>query len=382
MNKVGAVVLCAGSVTRFGADKLELQLRGLSIWRWSTEAFLNHPSVDEVVVVTSEDKVTEYAKTYPSAKVVAGGETRQASSAAGVRALSPEVELVLIHDGARPLVSEELIDRVIEKAKTTGAAVPAVPVVDTIKEIRGTQLSTLDRTRLVAVQTPQAGRRSDLLKTYEMGQEATDDASLLEAIGIFPSLVDGDRRNLKVTTAEDFVMLGNMVADTPEIRTGFGYDIHSFSTDPNRALWLGGVKFEGAAALEGHSDADVLLHAVVDAILGAAALGDIGQLFPNDDPRWLDMASRHFLAEAGSRLREAGWDLTNIDATVVAETPKIMARSLDIRQTIAETLGIDSGRVSVKATTNEKLGALGRAEGIAATAVATIKRAYSAGGIP
>ena len=205
----------------------------------------------------------------------------------------------------------------------------------------------------------------------------TDDLALLDAVRIGYELVSGDRRNFKVTTEEDYRMAQAMV-ESPrqtENRTGLGYDVHAFSTDSTRPLFLGGVEFPGPG-LEGHSDADALLHAVVDALLGAASLGDIGVHFPPSDSQWKDRASRHFLTEAQRMIAAEGWSVVNVDATVLAEHPKIMGRREEICGSIASALGIERNRVSIKATTHERLGAIGRGEGIAAMAIATLSRPH------
>lgn len=215
----------------------------------------------------------------------------------------------------------------------------------------------------------------DLLwRAHELASaEATDDLALLEQIGIQPELVEADPRNYKITTAEDLTRARHE-HESVETRVGFGYDIHPFSPEPSRPMWLGGVQFPSGPGLDGHSDADVLLHAIVDALLGAAGLGDIGQHFPNSDSQWKDCASVHFLRSAVGLLAAEGWRVINIDATVVAEMPKVMPFSGAMRAAIAEAVGLEVARVNVKATTNERLGSIGRNEGIAAFATAMILR--------
>ena len=289
---------------------------------------------------------------------------RRARRAAG------DADLLVLHDGARPFVSAGLIERVVEAARTDGAAAAGIPVTDTIKDVGPEGTRTLDRSRLWAMQTPQAARIPLLREAHARAtSDATDDMALLEAIGVSPTLVLGDPQNVKITTPND---LDRLVP--AETRTGMGYDVHSFSDDPSRTLMLGGVAFPDHLALEGHSDADALLHAATDALLGAAAMGDIGVHFPPSDERWRGMASLHFLGHAAALLREAGWALVNLDMTVIAESPKVMKRSLDVRETVAAALGVEIDRVSLKATTNEKMGFVGRGEGIAALAIATIRR--------
>lgn len=370
--KVAAVVLCAGSSQRFGRDKLALDLSGMPVWRRSVQAFLDHPEVTIVKVVHAPGM---RAQGMESLELVEGGSSRQESARNGLMSLPSDTDLVLFHDGARPFVSPDLISRVIAAATKHGAAVPAVPVTDTVKQVGPEgQLTTLDRNTLIAVQTPQAATYELWCRAFQNPEpKATDDVSLLERMGVFVSQVPGDRSNIKLTTENDYVEA--LMRSLPrEIRTGMGYDIHSFSSDPNRPLTLGGVHFPEGPGLEGHSDADVLLHAITDAILGAAALDDIGVHFPNSDPEWKGKESTHFLKHAGNLLAEEGWQIQNIDATILAERPRVMPRRHDIRNTIASCLGLQPEQVSVKATTNEKLGAIGRGEGIAAMAVATIFR--------
>ena len=219
------------------------------------------------------------------------------------------------------------------------------------------------------MQTPQAAHTDLLRRAHEAATtDVTDDMALLEAIGVHPTLVHGDPQNMKITTPADLLRLPS------ETRTGMGYDVHSFSTDPSRVLMLGGVAFPDHPALEGHSDADALLHAAVDALLGAAAMGDIGVHFPPSDEQWRGRASLHFLGHAAALLREGGWSVVNVDMTVIAESPKVMKRSAEVRETVASALGIEMDRVSLKATTNERMGFVGRGEGIAALAIATIRR--------
>jgi 2-C-methyl-D-erythritol 4-phosphate cytidylyltransferase / 2-C-methyl-D-erythritol 2,4-cyclodiphosphate synthase len=370
--KVGAVILAAGKSTRFGGDKVWSRLGGKPVWRWSFEAFLNHPQVDRVVLVCPPGEVNRWFAEAPEAySVVSGGETRQRSCMAGVRSLDEDCDIALIQDAARPFVTDQLIESVLQATIDHGGAAPAVPVADTLRNSQGV---IVDRDSLSAMQTPQGVRVSDFIRAGGATNETyTDDIAILTTIGLKPMLVPGDPKNFKITT-EDDLLKARGIAGFTETRTGLGYDIHPFSTDSDRPLMIGGVQFEGYG-LEGHSDADALLHAVVDAILGAAGLGDIGQHFPNTDPRWKDKPSLEFLIYAAELIREHGWKVVHIDATVVAEKPKIMAQAPAIRQAIAGAVGCSPGRVSVKATTNERLGSIGREEGLAAFAVATIREA-------
>ena len=362
---VVAAVLCAGSGTRFGGDKLALKVQGKPVWRWSYDTYAGHPAIDRVLLVGSEANLAELSA---AGEAILGGATRQASARAALDAAG-DAEILVLHDGARPFVSPSLIERVVEAARRDGAAAAALPVTDTIKEVGPEGVRTLDRSRLWAMQTPQAAQTALLRKAHLAATgDATDDMALLEAIGVTPTLVPGDPQNMKITVPADLAHLPG------ETRTGMGYDVHAFSTDPARVLMLGGVAFPGHPALEGHSDADALLHAATDALLGAAALGDIGVHFPPSDEQWRGRASLHFLGHAASLLAAEGWSVVNLDMTVIAESPKVMRRALEIRTTVADALGIEPGRVSLKATTNERMGFVGRGEGIAALALATIRR--------
>jgi 2-C-methyl-D-erythritol 4-phosphate cytidylyltransferase / 2-C-methyl-D-erythritol 2,4-cyclodiphosphate synthase len=373
--KTYAILLAAGSGQRFGADKVLAPLCGKPIWRWSFDAFLSHPEVDGVGIVCSESNRPEIEAMAPEAAFVCvGGDTRQESARLGLGRLPADGEMVLVHDGARPFVTQSIVSRVLDAARRTGAAAPGVPVVDTVRQLGPEGARLLDRTQLRAMQTPQAMRVTLLRSAYDQSEEVwTDEMALLQAAGTEVEIVEGDERNFKVTSPDDWNRARSL-AGAAETRTGLGYDIHAFSSDPSRKLWLGGVAFDDAPALEGHSDADVLLHAAVDALLGAAALGDIGQHFPNTEPRWSGEPSITFLVRARDLLRESGWRIVHLDIAVLAERPKIMPRAQEIRQRIAGCLEIASDRVSVKATTNERLGSIGRGEGIAAFATATISR--------
>jgi 2-C-methyl-D-erythritol 4-phosphate cytidylyltransferase/2-C-methyl-D-erythritol 2,4-cyclodiphosphate synthase len=370
---VVAAILAAGQGTRFGTDKTALLLRGRPVWRWAVDAYLDHPSVDRVVLVTAPERVSTLRDAAPDVEVVAGGDTRQGSSRAALDAAG-DAEILLVHDAARPFVSQRLIGDVLAEVSATGAAAAGLPVTDTIKHATVSGIVTLPRHELFAMQTPQ-GARTDLLRDAHARATAdcTDEMALLEAIGVHPRIVPGERTNFKITTPEDLLQAQSLLG-VGETRTGLGYDIHPFSEDRDRPLWLGGVHFPDHRGLEGHSDADALLHAVTDALLGAAAMGDIGLHFPNTDPRWKGAPSLHFLRHAAGLLGAEGWQVVHVDMSVIAETPKIMRRADDIRQAVSGAIGIEVSRVSVKATTNERLGSIGRGEGICAFATATIRR--------
>lgn len=313
-----------------------------------------------------------------------GGASRQESVRNGLEALAVEgaPEIVLIHDAARPFADAALVARAVEAAQAHGAAAPGVPLSDTVKEIdeTGAVVATPDRARLRAVQTPQSFRFGLILQAHRDaaagGREYTDDAMIAEAAGRQVHIFPGDAANFKLTTQEDFARAMEQLkqptwADLPDVRTGQGYDVHAFG--PGDKVWLGGVAVPHAQGLAGHSDADVLAHAITDAILGAIAEGDIGAHFPPSDPQWKGAASAIFLAHACERVRARGGAIAHIDATIICEAPKIGPHRERIRESLASTMGVDIGRVAIKATTTERLGFTGRQEGMAALAIATVR---------
>ncbi|MBL8065369.1 MAG: 2-C-methyl-D-erythritol 2,4-cyclodiphosphate synthase [Chthonomonadaceae bacterium] len=368
--KVCCVLLAAGSSQRFGQDKLWCKLDGEPLWLKSYRVLSTHPSIDAVGLVCAAGQEESFRRLAEDALfVVPGATTRQDSARSGVSKVPEDFEIVLVHDAARPYVTREVIDRVIVGIQESGSACCAVPVTDTVRHNSPAGWVALDRSQLVATQTPQGALRTFLLDAYARATgQFTDEASLLESVGIRVHTVAGDTANIKVTHQSDLPSLS-----TKATRVGFGYDVHRFSTDRERPMWLGGVEFEERPGLEGHSDADVLIHAVVDALLGAASLGDIGVLYPNTEERWRDVPSKLFLRETVERLSAEGWMVVNIDATVIGERPKVMPKAMEIRETLAATIGCPIHCVSVKATTNEGLGALGRQEGVAAHAIALIE---------
>jgi 2-C-methyl-D-erythritol 4-phosphate cytidylyltransferase/2-C-methyl-D-erythritol 2,4-cyclodiphosphate synthase len=311
---------------------------------------------------------------------VFGGATRQASVRAGLEKLSARgPDLVLVHDAARPFASAALISRGIAAARASGAAIPALAIADTVKTVdpSGTVTGTIERASLRLVQTPQAFAFATLLAAHHRAHAAgredfTDDAALAEWAGIRVSTFAGEAGNMKLTTADDFVRAGAAgLAALTDVRTGFGYDVHAFG--PGDHVTLGGVRIPYVQGLSGHSDADVVLHALVDALLGALADGDIGVHFPPGDPQWRGASSDRFLKFAVERVRSRGGRIAHLDANVVCEAPRIGPHRDAIRTRIAEIAGIEVSRVAVKATTSEKLGFIGRSEGMAAFATATVR---------
>lgn len=395
-NEVIAIIAAAGRGTRLGSmlPKQFLKTDGETILEKSVKAFQENPQVDKIIVVTDAE-FTELTgvlcRSFSKvARVVPGGQERQDSVRAGLDCagslMGDEFEdaLVLIHDAARPFVSRRVIDAVTEAAARTGAAIPAVPLKDTIRQttlpeecgdIRQafsesldlTESITLQRGSLCSVQTPQgfsAGiLRRAYKKAYEDGFLGTDDASIAERLGISITIVEGDYANYKITTKEDL---------KTEMRIGSGYDVHRLVE--NRPLFLCGVEVPHDSGLLGHSDADVALHALMDALLGAAALGDIGKLFPDTDERYKGISSLRLLEEVKEMLEKEGLFLGNADITIIAQKPKIASYISQMRRVVAETLKVEENKINIKGTTTEKLGFVGREEGIAAEAVCVLYR--------
>lgn len=377
-----ALIVAAGRGRRAGQGlpKQYRTLNGSPVLRRTVAAFSRHPRIDLVTVVIHPDDRPLYDDAVSGldklAPPVAGGSERQESVRLGLEALSQAgMSSVLIHDAARPFVSEELIDRMLDAVNEHDmGAIPALPVVDTLKRGHSHIQATVDRTELWRAQTPQAFALEKILTAHQAVKEQalTDDAAVMEAAGFKVRLVAGLEENVKLTTAADFQKAErDTMAGLTDIRTGTGFDVHRF--EPGDHCWLCGIKVPHTAKLKGHSDADVGLHALTDAILGALADGDIGTHFPPSDPQWQGAASDQFLAHAAQLVRDKGGQIGHCDVTLICERPKIGPHKIAMRQRIAEIIDIDAGRVSVKATTSERLGFTGREEGIAAQAAATIR---------
>jgi 2-C-methyl-D-erythritol 4-phosphate cytidylyltransferase/2-C-methyl-D-erythritol 2,4-cyclodiphosphate synthase len=391
LSEVAAVIAAAGTGTRFGAPvpKVFAALCGQPLLTWSVRAFEDCPDVDTTVVVAPPDhlqRARDLCVAQHLTKVLAvlpGGEHRMDSVRAGLDALLEQPPaLVCVHDGARPLVDLDTIVHSIQAARLHGAAVAAFPVVDTIKQAGpdGRIIATPPRDELYQAQTPQTFSFDLLLSAYRYadrhGLAATDDASLVEQMGETVYVSEGHPDNLKVTTPDDLARaewilrrrLGQII---PQARVGVGHDVHALVE--GRPLILGGVDVPHPQGLAGHSDADVLFHAISDALLGAAALGDIGQHFPDTDPQWAGADSGGLCRRVADLLAEAGWLPSNVDATLICEHPRLAPHILQMRSNIAAALDLPLAAVSVKATTTEGLGFAGRGEGIAAEAVVLIQ---------
>ena len=377
---VAVIIVAGGRGARLGADvpKQLLDLGGRTLLERSVDAFDAHPRVRHIVVVLPEELVEAgpalVGTRRRSCRVVAGGERRQDSVRLGFAHVPQESEVVLVHDAARPFADAALIDRVIAGAETSGAAVPAIPSRDTVKRVdvdRMAVLETITRESIWLAQTPQGFRRRVLHDAVALGQsgvEATDEAMLAERAGHPVRVVPGDERNVKITTQEDLVAARALMAGP--VRVGCGYDLHRLVV--GRPLVLAGVTVPFERGPLGHSDGDVLCHAVIDAMLGAAGAGDIGRHFSNTDPRWKDAAGLDLLGRAVTIVAGHGWSVTNVDATVLLERPKLVPHLADICEALARVLGVPPDRVSVKGKTNEGQDAVGRGEAIAAHVVAVI----------
>ncbi len=375
-SRIAALVVAGGKGLRAGGSvpKQFLPWRGKPLLRHAAEA-LAASGITPIVVAIPEGFETaaeEALAGVPGVVFVCGGATRQASVKAGLEALVDAApDAVLIHDAARPDLPPAVVERLVAGLDVHPGAIPVLPVVDSVvRGAGGMRAAAVPRDELYRVQTPQAFHFHAILaahRTWASDAEASDDASVAEAAGLAVALVEGDERLRKITFANDFEDLP-MTALMP--RTGMGFDVHRLVAGED--LWLCGIKLDHPLGLSGHSDADVAIHALVDALLGALAAGDIGDHFPPSDPQWKGAASDRFLAHAGALVRAAGMVIANIDVTIICEAPRIGPHKLAMRARLAQILGIQTGQVSVKATTTERLGLTGRGEGIAAQAAAML----------
>jgi 2-C-methyl-D-erythritol 4-phosphate cytidylyltransferase/2-C-methyl-D-erythritol 2,4-cyclodiphosphate synthase len=376
-----ALVVAAGRGTRLGAPlpKQYLPLGGVAVLRHGLRTLIEHPAIGAVRVIIHPDDRAHYDTATAGLDLlepVAGGVQRQDSVRNGLESLiAAAPDLVLIHDGARPLLDGPVIDRVLAGLGAHDGAIAALPVRDTVKRGDGARIAaTIDRSALWRAQTPQGFHFKPIVAAHRAaaGAELSDDAAVAERAGMSVALVEGSEDNFKVTTMDDLARAERLLAARcGDIRTGQGFDVHAFG--PGDQLWLCGVAVPHSHGLVGHSDADVGLHALTDAILGAIGAGDIGMHFPPADPRWRGAPSHRFLRHAAELVVAAGGSIAHVDVTVICERPKVGPHREAMTSRIAEILAIDRGRVSVKATTTEKLGFTGRGEGIAAQAVATIR---------
>ncbi|MFW2852216.1 bifunctional 2-C-methyl-D-erythritol 4-phosphate cytidylyltransferase/2-C-methyl-D-erythritol 2,4-cyclodiphosphate synthase [Sphingomonas sp. TX0543] len=362
-----AIIVAAGRGERAGTTlpKQYLPIRGRPMLAWGYDALRSHPCIDEVLVVIGEGQESLLTEALHDARFVTGAATRRESVAAGIAALAG-ADRVLVHDAARPFLPAAVIDRVLAALDSNDGAVPVLPLADTLVHDDG---RTVSRESLHRVQTPQAFRFDRLAEAHRRwsGGEATDDAQMVRALGGSVALVQGDRMLEKITYPGDIAAVEGRTG--VETRSALGFDVHRL--EDGEELWLGGVLIPHHQGLSGHSDADVALHAITDALLGTIAAGDIGMHFPPSDPQWRGAESGQFLRHALSLLAARGGRMTFVDLTLICEAPKIGPHRDAIRARVAELLALSIDRVSVKATTTERLGFAGRGEGIAAQAIVT-----------
>lgn len=389
MSFTAAIIPAAGSGSRMGLDhpKQYHLLGGVPILVHTVRVFVSSSSVDRIVVVVPPDRVvststllTEYDLAGDTLEVIGGGRRRQDSVKAGLDSLDSDVDIVLVHDGARPLLSHELITRCCDAASRYGAAIAAVPVKDTLKKGAADNriLHTVDREGLWQAQTPQAARLSLLLDAYKLAGErdVTDEASLLELAGTAVQLVEGSETNIKITRPDDLIIAEKIMqkdeSSMPSIRIGHGYDAHQFAEE--RDLVLGGVTIPYKMGLAGHSDADVLTHALCDAILGALAVGDIGSHFPDSDQQFNNIYSITLLEQVVTLAAALGFMVSNADVTVVCQQPKLSPFIKKMQEILSAACAVAQSQINVKATTTEKMGFTGRMEGISCHAVVLLAK--------
>ncbi|RDV07857.1 bifunctional 2-C-methyl-D-erythritol 4-phosphate cytidylyltransferase/2-C-methyl-D-erythritol 2,4-cyclodiphosphate synthase [Sphingorhabdus pulchriflava] len=377
-----AIIVAAGSGSRSGGDvpKQYRLLLGKPMLRHSVEVFAAHPAFQHIIVVIGDGQdafARDALSGIPDIHLVEGGSERIDSVRNAVQYLDNMnfTGRTFIHDAARPFLSAKVIDRLLDALTSSSGAVPALPVVDSLSRgnVEGTLTEVVEREHLFRIQTPQAFRHdviSNAHKAWQTGQIATDDARMVMAAGHEVKIVEGDENLAKFTFADDFDRQIGQSAAMQDVRTGTGYDVHRLAK--GEELWLCGIRLDHDYGLAGHSDADVALHALTDAILGAAALGDIGDHFPPSDVQWKGASSDRFLAHAVKLAADIGFRITHLDVTIICEAPKIGPHKKAMQTRIAEIAAIEADRVSIKATTTEKLGFTGRGEGIAAQAIATL----------
>ncbi len=384
---MAAILVAAGSSTRMeGVNKLDLDISGRPVIRHSIDVFGESDLVESVVVVTHESKIEDIRREVSSSgyskpfSVVSGGARRQDSVRNGLdelRRISNEVQFVAVHDAARPFIDERILQRGLAAAQRIGAAIPVVPLKDTIKRVEnGIVIDTPDRASMFSVQTPQVFRKDILSAAHEtVSENVTDDASMVEIAGGLVGTFEGDYRNIKITTQSD-ISIARAIASAstmdPSYRSGIGFDGHKFVE--GGPLKLGGVEIDFGMHLQGHSDGDVLMHAVASAILGAAGLGDLGGNFPSSDPKYAGANSALFIQAATKRAASLGWHVAHLDAIVIAQHPRLANHLPQFASNIALAIGTQEDRVNIKVTSTDEVGAIGAGEGIASQAIVTLCR--------
>ncbi|MHB1459183.1 MAG: 2-C-methyl-D-erythritol 4-phosphate cytidylyltransferase [Armatimonadota bacterium] len=391
MTATSVIIPASGQGKRLGSssDKAFIDISGIPMLARTLRVFQDYPDISEIILVVRDEYIStarQLVQRYNISKVsclVTGGDVRQDSVRNGLTRIAADCEVVLIHDAARPFITPDIIRNSISAAIEHKAAIVAVPVINTIKASSDNAFveSTLNRETLFAVQTPQTFNRQIIENAYKIAYDdcfyGTDDASLVERLGVPVKIVEGAYDNIKITTPNDIATAESIIRQREgttcmnnNFRIGHGYDIHKF--EKGRRLVLGGVEFQNEDGLLGHSDADVLLHAVADSILGAAGAGDIGKHFPDTDPDYKDADSLALLASAGEIINSMGWVTGNVDVTLIAEKPRVSKHTCEMERNIGKALGISPDLVNIKATTAEGLGDIGRAMGIECHAVALL----------
>lgn len=377
--KAGAIIPSAGEGRRMGGiPKIFLPLRGEPMILHTLRPFLKEPSIKQIIVPV-RGKDLERARALLQGlpvELMEGGERRQETVRLALERLDPSLPLVAIHDGARPFLSSSLLRALLEAGEEFPAVVPALPIYDTIKRGEEWVEETLSRKGLFTIQTPQVFKaeliREAHRKAWKEGFTATDDASLVERMGIKVRMIKGEKENIKITDPEDLALAERLMDGGKEYRGGIGIDFHQLVE--GRKLLIGGVEISYERGLLGHSDGDVLLHAIADALLGAIGLGDIGMHFPPGDPKWKDASSLLILSEVVKMVGNLGWKVENVDCTLLAEEPKITPYREEMKERIARCLGIGEERVNIKATTAEGMGFIGRREGMCAICTILCRR--------
>lgn len=393
MSKTIALITTSGRGSRFSSDgipKQYMKIAGISILRHSILAFLNHPQIDDIICVIHPDDIKLYEEAVFGLDLldpVFGGDTRQESVRKGLESIAEHnPDKVLIHDAVRPFVSKKIISGVLQKLETHQAVIPAVAVEDTIKKYSDGKIEwTLERQDLWRAQTPQGFLYEDIMNSHRAFKDLhfTDDAALNEYAGIPVAIIPGSQNNFKITTKEDYNRAKKMATIfnekiTEEIRTGFGYDVHAFRRKlkkDDKFIKICGVDIEFDKKIKAHSDGDVAIHAIIDSLLGSVGLGDIGEHFPDSDNKWKNADSSMLLEHVHHLIKKKGAQIINIDLTIICEKPKISKIKPKMREKISQILRIDQNRINIKATTTEKLGFLGKEQGIAAQAVSNVKLA-------
>ncbi len=373
-----AIIVAAGSSTRMGFDKMTAKILGKSVIERTVCAFLECTFIDEIIVVCSKENKEAFGmlfKTYgKNIEIVCGGDTRGESVQKGLFATS--AKYVLIHDGARPFITKEIIKNVLDDAENFGASVCGVKCKDSVKQVSsdGFINKTIERKNVMLMQTPQCFERERLIEAYKNSDGTeTDDCEVLEKSGERIKITEGSYENIKLTTTDDMITAEAIAKKREQVikmRIGTGFDSHRLAE--NRPLIIGGVTIPYEKGLLGHSDADLLIHAIIDALFGAAAIGDIGTHFPDSDEKYKDISSMILLKEAARLIKKEGYEIKNLDATLIIEAPKMAPYITKMRENISNALGIWISQVSVKAKTNEKMGFVGNGEGVEARATVLI----------